>query len=51
MKNEATNIIETVQLGRPINPNSNPTQVGYALFNNATRQQTRNLTKENKSNS
>jgi hypothetical protein len=35
----------------PINPNSNPTQVGYALFNNATRQQTRNLTKENKSNS
>ena len=35
----------------PINPNPNPTQVGYALFNNATRQQTRNLTKETKSNS
>ena len=35
----------------PINPNLNPTQVGYALFNNATRQQTRNLTKETKSNS
>ena len=35
----------------PINPNLNPNQVGYALFNNATRQQTRNLTKETKSNS
>ena len=35
----------------PINPNPTPTQVGYALFNNATRQQTRNLTKETKSNS
>jgi hypothetical protein len=35
----------------PINPNPNPTHIGYALFNNATRQQTRNLTKETKSNS
>jgi hypothetical protein len=35
----------------PINPNLNSQYVGYALFNNATRQQTRNLTKETKSNS
>lgn len=35
----------------PINPNSNSNHIGYALFNNATRQQTRNLTKETKSNS
>ena len=35
----------------PINPNPNPNHIGYALFNNATRQQTRNLTKETKSNS
>ena len=30
----------------PVNPNSNPEKVGFALFNNATRQQTRDLTQE-----
>lgn len=30
----------------PINPNPNPEKIGFALFNNATRQQTRDLTKE-----
>jgi hypothetical protein len=35
----------------PINPNPNPNHIGYALFNNATRQQTKNLTKETKCNS
>jgi hypothetical protein len=29
----------------PINPNPEPNKIGYALFNNATRQQTKNLTK------
>ena len=28
----------------PTNPNPNPKQVGYALFNNATRQQVKDLT-------
>ena len=32
----------------PINPNQNPDRVGFALFNNATRQQVRDLTKETK---
>lgn len=32
----------------PINPNPNPEKIGYALFNNATRQQTKDLTKETK---
>jgi hypothetical protein len=32
----------------PINPNPNPEKVGYALFNNATRQQTKDLSKETK---
>jgi len=31
----------------PINPNQNPDKIGYALFNNATRQQTKELTKQN----
>ena len=30
----------------PINPNPNPNVVGYALFNNATRQQVKDLTEE-----
>lgn len=30
------------------NPNANPDKIGYALFNNATRQQIRDLTKETK---
>jgi hypothetical protein len=34
----------------PINPNPNPDRVGFALFNNATRQQVRDLTKETKCN-
>lgn len=34
----------------PTNPNSNPDKVGFALFNNATRQQTKDLTKETKCN-
>lgn len=34
----------------PTNPNSNPDKIGYALFNNATRQQTKDLTKETKCN-
>jgi hypothetical protein len=29
----------------PINPNSNPDKIGFALFNNATRQQVKDLTK------
>ena len=32
------------------NPNPNPDKIGFALFNNATRQQTKNLTKETKCN-
>ena len=32
----------------PINPNPNPDKIGFALFNNATRQQTKDLTKETK---
>jgi hypothetical protein len=32
----------------PYNPNPNPEKIGYALFNNATRQQTKDLTKETK---
>jgi hypothetical protein len=31
----------------PVNPNLNPEKVGFALFNNATRQQTKDLTKNN----
>ena len=31
-----------------VNPNSNPNKIGFALFNNATRQQTRDLTKVTK---
>jgi len=34
----------------PVNPNRNPEKVGYALFNNSTRQQTKDLTKETKCN-
>ena len=34
----------------PINPNPNPDKVGFALFNNATRQQVKDLTKETKCN-
>lgn len=30
----------------PNNPNQNPNKIGFALFNNATRQQTKDLTKE-----
>ena len=29
----------------PINPNPNPDKIGFALFNNATRQQVKDLTK------
>jgi hypothetical protein len=29
----------------PINPNPNPEKIGFSLFNNATRQQTKDLTK------
>lgn len=32
----------------PVNPNPNPDKIGYSLFNNATRQQTKDLTKETK---
>lgn len=32
----------------PINPNPNPEKIGFALFNNPTRQQTKDLTKETK---
>jgi hypothetical protein len=32
----------------PYNPNPNPEKIGYALFNNATRQQTKDLTKKTK---
>ena len=34
----------------PTNPNQNPDRVGFALFNNATRQQVKDLTKETKCN-
>lgn len=34
----------------PTNPNSNPDKIGFALFNNATRQQTKDLTKQTKCN-
>lgn len=34
----------------PINPNQNPDKIGFALFNNATRQQTKDLTKPTKCN-
>lgn len=34
----------------PTNPNANPEKIGYALFNNPTRQQTKDLTKETKCN-
>jgi hypothetical protein len=34
----------------PNNPNPNPETVGFALFNNATRQQVKDLTKETKCN-
>lgn len=33
-----------------VNPNQRPDKIGYALFNNATRQQTKDLTKETKCN-
>jgi hypothetical protein len=32
----------------PTNPNQHPDKVGFSLFNNATRQQTKDLTKETK---
>ena len=35
----------------PINPNPNPDKIGFALFNNATRQQVKDLTIETKCNS
>jgi hypothetical protein len=35
----------------PINPNPNPEKIGFALFNNATRQQVKELTMETKCNS
>lgn len=31
----------------PVNPNPNPDKIGFALFNNATRQQIKDLTKSN----
>lgn len=34
----------------PVNPNPNPDRIGFALFNNATRQQVKDLTKETKCN-
>jgi hypothetical protein len=34
----------------PVNPNPNSEKIGYALFNNSTRQQTKDLTKETKCN-
>jgi len=34
----------------PINPNPNPDKIGFSLFNNATRQQVKDLTKETKCN-
>ena len=34
----------------PINPNPNPDKIGFAIFNNATRQQVKELTKETKCN-
>lgn len=34
----------------PINPNTNPEKIGFALFNNATRQQTKDLTKPTRCN-
>jgi hypothetical protein len=41
-------LFETQQLP-PTNPNKYPDKIGYGLFNNATRQQTKNLTKSTKS--
>lgn len=35
----------------PINPNPNPDKIGFALFNNATRQQVKDITMETKCNS
>jgi len=32
----------------PVNPNPDPNKIGFALFNNATRQQVRDLTKPTK---
>ena len=32
----------------PVSPNDNPNTIGFALFNNATRQQLKNLTKPTK---
>ena len=34
----------------PTNPNPNPDKIGFAIFNNATRQQVKELTKETKCN-
>lgn len=34
----------------PVNPNPNPEKIGFALFNNPTRQQIKDLTKETKCN-
>ncbi len=34
----------------PTNPNPNPDKIGFALFNNATRQQIKDLTKQTKCN-
>ena len=34
----------------PTNPNPNPDKIGFSLFNNATRQQVKDLTKETKCN-
>lgn len=34
----------------PTNPNPNSNKIGFALFNNATRQQTKDLTKQTKCN-
>ena len=31
----------------PVNPNPEPNKIGYALFNNATRQQVKDLTNSN----
>jgi hypothetical protein len=36
-------LFETQQFN-PVNPNPNPNVIGYALFNNATRQQVKDLT-------
>lgn len=34
----------------PVNPNTHPDKVGFSLFNNATRQQIKDLTKQKKQN-